>query len=328
MRMEKLPSTIVIHKRVDTLDSRLAQMEGELANNPLEKNLGFFDFGKYTTAPQDAAFAFVKINDMWNEPIQAIENSDEEGEAEPEEPEEPMTQQEEAEQEQTEITDNQTATGRPKRKATATDAAPNKRPKITQSKRTRQDDDDPNTPDKRIKRHNIKTTTGYLSTLWKDIQNSRDKMFFIQRHETSRPRAEWHLVQIDLDETNPRLAKATGEYHAKYYIRNYAQAKKRTTRNCKYWPLIRELRPDGNFGAIVMIRPEKVDELLAKKPYSRGWYQREENIATNGLIGPFDFTQIDQESHRIEARHWKELLTLSAEHNIEARDVNKIVPLT
>jgi hypothetical protein len=78
MRMEKLPSTIVIHKRVDTLDSRLAQMKGQLANNPLEKNLGFFDFGKYTLAPEDAAFAFVKINDMWNEPIQAVMNSEEE----------------------------------------------------------------------------------------------------------------------------------------------------------------------------------------------------------------------------------------------------------
>jgi hypothetical protein len=76
--MEKLPLTIVIHKRVDTLDSRLAQMEGELANNPLEKNLGLFDFGKYTTAPEDAAFAFVKINEMWNEPIQARMDSEEE----------------------------------------------------------------------------------------------------------------------------------------------------------------------------------------------------------------------------------------------------------
>jgi hypothetical protein len=71
MRMEKLLSMIVIHKRVDTLDSRLAQMEGELANNPLEKNLGFFDFGKYTIAPEDAAFAFVKVSNMWNKPIQA-----------------------------------------------------------------------------------------------------------------------------------------------------------------------------------------------------------------------------------------------------------------
>lgn len=134
-------------------------------------------------------------------------------------------------------------------------------------------------------------------------------------------------MQVDLDDTNPRLAKDTGEYHTKYYIRNYTQAKKRTTRNCKYWPLIREIRPDGNFGAILMVRPDKVDELLAKKPFSRGWYQREENLATNGLIGPFDFTQIDNESHRIDTKHWKALLTLSAEHNIEARDVNSIVPL-
>jgi hypothetical protein len=77
MHMEKLPSTIIIHKRVDTLDSRLTQMDGELTNNPLEKNLGFFDFGKYTLAPEEATFAFVKINeDMWNKPIQARMDSE------------------------------------------------------------------------------------------------------------------------------------------------------------------------------------------------------------------------------------------------------------
>ncbi len=64
MRMEKLPSSLVIHKRVDTTDTRFTQMEGQLASNPLEKNLGFFDFGKYTKAPDNADFAFVKINEM------------------------------------------------------------------------------------------------------------------------------------------------------------------------------------------------------------------------------------------------------------------------
>jgi hypothetical protein len=91
----------------------------------------------------------------------------------------------------------------------------------------------------------------------------------------------------------------------------YATAQKQMTRNCKYWPLIRELQPDGNFGAIVMVRPNKVDKLLAKKPYS-GRYQREENLSTNRLIGPFDFTQIDHELNRIDAKHWSTLLTLSA----------------
>jgi hypothetical protein len=309
-------------------------MDGELANNPLEKNLGFFDFGKYTLAPDDAAFAFIKINEMWNEPIQAVMDSEEEEssdedtgmediEPRPEHHEgatEPTT---DATTESTETipTDNtEVATTRSRSKR-------NQKTKQSQNKRTRENIDEANTPDKRIRQHAVRTTRKYLSVLWKDINRSRDKLFFIQRHETSRPRPEWHLVQIDLDETNPRLAKATGEYHVKYYIRNFTQAKKRTTRNCKYWPLIRELRPDGNFGAILMIRPDKVDELLAKKPFSRGWYQREENLATNGLIGPIDFAQIDQESHRIKASHWNELLELTAEHNIEARDINSIVPL-
>ena len=82
MRMEKLPSSLVIHKRVDTLDTRLAEMEGALVSNPLERNLGFYDFGKYTTAPGDANFAFEKIADLWQEEITADLNSDDEAEVE------------------------------------------------------------------------------------------------------------------------------------------------------------------------------------------------------------------------------------------------------
>jgi hypothetical protein len=326
MRMEKLPSTIVIHKRVDTLDSRLAQMKGQLANNPLEKNLGFFDFGKYTLAPEDAAFAFVKINDMWNEPIQAVMNSEEENSED--ELEEPVL----PEETEREVAPEDTRPERARRRQEETEPEedmnhpPKWRKSKWQTKRAREEEE-VTTPDKRIKLHEIKTSWRYLSILWKDVERLRDKLFFIKRHETGRPRAEWHLVQIDLEETNPRLAKETGAYHTKYYIRNYTQSKKRTTRNCKYWPLIRELRPDGNFGSIVMVRPDKVDELLAKKPYSRGWYQREEDLATDGLIGPFDFSQIDQESYRIKANLWNELLELAAEHNIDAFDVNNIVPL-
>jgi hypothetical protein len=305
MRIEKLPSTVVIHKRVDTLDSRLAQMDGQLSNNPLEKNLGFFDFGKYTKAPESEDYAFVKINEMWNEPIEATLHSEEE-----------ISDEEE-------VNDTRTAEDTPTettQEATATAGT-------TTRKWTRSQDNEPNTPDKRIRVHNIKTTRKYLKTLWKDITQSRDKLFFIQRHDTGRPRPEWHLVQIDLEETNPRLAQHTGEYHTKYYIRNYQQSKRRTTRTCKYWPLIRELRPDGNFGAIIMVRPDKVDEMLAKRPTSRGWYQREENLATNGLIGPFDFTTIEKEQHRIEPKLWATLLELAAEYNIEATDINKIIPL-
>jgi hypothetical protein len=71
MRMEKLPSSLVMHKRVDALDTRLAKMEGALVSNPSERNLRFYDFGKHATAPGDANFAFEKIADLWQEEITA-----------------------------------------------------------------------------------------------------------------------------------------------------------------------------------------------------------------------------------------------------------------
>jgi hypothetical protein len=76
MRMEKLPSSMVTHKRVATCDTGLTEMEGERASNPLEQNLGFYDFGKQTAAPDNAEHAFIKINNMWNEETQANLNSD------------------------------------------------------------------------------------------------------------------------------------------------------------------------------------------------------------------------------------------------------------
>jgi hypothetical protein len=62
MIAERLPSSLVIHKRVDCMDTRLTQLDGQLANNPLENKLGFFNFGKCTQAADDAKFAYVNIN--------------------------------------------------------------------------------------------------------------------------------------------------------------------------------------------------------------------------------------------------------------------------
>jgi hypothetical protein len=61
-RLECIPSSVVVHKRVDSSDTRLLQQTTELKDNPLEHNLGFFDFGKYHKA-DDANFAFEKVGD-------------------------------------------------------------------------------------------------------------------------------------------------------------------------------------------------------------------------------------------------------------------------
>jgi hypothetical protein len=45
--LEHIPSSVVMHKRVDSSDTRLLQQTMALRDNPLEHNLGFFNLGKY-----------------------------------------------------------------------------------------------------------------------------------------------------------------------------------------------------------------------------------------------------------------------------------------
>jgi hypothetical protein len=45
--MTKIPSTVVIHKIMDSMDTRLMRMKSKIVHNPLEQNLGLFDFGSY-----------------------------------------------------------------------------------------------------------------------------------------------------------------------------------------------------------------------------------------------------------------------------------------
>jgi hypothetical protein len=76
-RLERIPSSVVVHKRVDSSDTRLLQQTTELKDNPLEHNLGFFDFGKYhKAAADDANFAFEKVGDLLAYDIDSDEESD------------------------------------------------------------------------------------------------------------------------------------------------------------------------------------------------------------------------------------------------------------
>ena len=162
MRLEKLPSSLVIHKRVDTLDTRLTEMDGALVSNPLERNLGFYDFGKYTTAPGDANFAFEKIADLWQEEITADLNSDDEGEVESLEGSDSDVDEMDIDIE--------------------TDTNPEPGKKAKQRLKRKQRDDEIKTTDKRAKTGDdtdsvVHDTTKYLKflkELWTDIQASAE----------------------------------------------------------------------------------------------------------------------------------------------------------
>ena len=185
------------------------------------------------------------------------------------------------------------------------------------------------TPEKRTKRMESDSTSDWLKEVWKDINASVDKLMIIKRHDNRNQRATWHLVQADLDETNERRARKMGEYHVRCYIKQFADAKKRLVRNCRYWPLIRALKPDGSFGDIVYIRPCKVEKTLTKKVYTRGWYQSETNLAEDGLAGPFNFSTLQGETHRIDEEIWKVLATCEGVKSgrVDIDDLSRIIPL-
>jgi hypothetical protein len=72
-RMERTPSTLVVHKRPDGADPRMASMRHPLVNNPVQKWLGAIDSGAYQPAAPTGNHAFVKIEDMWSDPVDESE---------------------------------------------------------------------------------------------------------------------------------------------------------------------------------------------------------------------------------------------------------------
>ena len=123
----------------------------------------------------------------------------------------------------------------------------------------------------------------------------------------------WYVVQVDLDETDPLVAKDWGVYHVKWYIRHHEDAKSMLQCNCRFWPEIHEIIPDGGFGPLYPVSPHKVAKTLEKQGNRFGWYQLDINLAENGLVGPFDFAP----NHKIPNAAWDQLRIKAAEQKLD-----------
>jgi hypothetical protein len=274
--------------------------------------LGIFDFGKYATADPTKDYAFIKIREMWDKPVQ--DSTEDEDKEETDNERTPNENNNDTNDETLQIaqTDKHTTKRKRKQQDTHTDQQPITRPK-TQHQEI-----------------NIRETR----KLHEDIKASEDKLFIIKKTEPNEETKNWHLVQIDWEETNHSRARRLGEYHTKFYVRNATDAKKRLVCKCRYWPLIYEIRHDGYFGRMIPVRPNKVEEVLKNKPTTRGWYQMDINIAEDRLIGPFNFTtQQDgttMETHRIREEIWKALETEVREEEtmVDISDVRTRQPFT
>ena len=65
--MEKITSTMVIHKYVDRADARFSTMTRPLTNNPLEKCFRVIRRGTHHAEPEDIKWLYEPVSDLWPE---------------------------------------------------------------------------------------------------------------------------------------------------------------------------------------------------------------------------------------------------------------------
>ena len=69
-RMERIPLSLVLHKRSGGADSRFLAMNQRPATAPLEKWLRVIECGAYKKAAEDEDYAFEKLANMWSDKME------------------------------------------------------------------------------------------------------------------------------------------------------------------------------------------------------------------------------------------------------------------
>ena len=76
------------------------------------------------------------------------------------------------------------------------------------------------------------------------------------------------------------------------------------------------MKSDGSYGEPFPIKPSKVtDEWLDKHSGQYEWFEREENVAEQSLVGPFNFNA----DNTIPKEVWDELKLQAAKLNLDVR---------
>ena len=134
------------------------------------------------------------------------------------------------------------------------------------------------------------------------------------------------MVQVEWDETSETKAKKEGIYHVRWYIRNQADSVERLVTLCRYWPEIHEFDYQGNFGKMKVVAPSKTEKWLKRSGY--GWYQKEVNLQTAAIIGPFNFVEVNNETNRISPRTWKDLRQHTDSQEVDLLNLDRVSPVT
>ncbi len=160
--------------------------------------------------------------------------------------------------------------------------------------------------------------------LYDAIQKSKDKLFIIAQSEEGNMEKTWWIVQVDPEDedTNGNTARKNGKYHCKWYYKCPSQADKLITRECSFWPLIKQLDAAEYYRATIPIAPARIERTMRRRNDLR-WYQKPIELFDLAISGPFNF----EPGYKIPDTNFEELQREASKRNIDASDVDAVSPL-
>ena len=356
-RMERIPSTVVIHKTTDGMDTRTATIHRPMVSNPLENTLGPAQFGTYRQAPAHQAYAFDRIEDIWGENDLDLDDRESDSESSddleggPDDTHGPnaepiATPMDEADDD---TGDAETAEHEQDNESRRRDTASRRRTRSRRGTATINTNDGTNVPerteDSNLRRSkqarlvpgrfkgvvtHVVTRAQQIYALQENIRASRDKMIILEYQEPGTTRRQWYVAQVLMRESEERADIEKGYYMVRLWIRHAKDSQQRTQRSCRYWPEVKYRRPNGTLGAIAMVKPSKTERILQQR---NKYTARDEqfNLDKYMMVGPFNFgipREYDNQPNRVPDGVWIDMVHQAERRNIEASDINQVVPLT
>jgi hypothetical protein len=170
---------------------------------------------------------------------------------------------------------------------------------------------------------------------------SRDRLVFLRHRVTPTDKPRWILAQIDLDATNPRLAKTMGTYVARRYAPHHTDQRNKPYTHCRFWPDVRtRTHPDDPRFEPLYVSPGKVQRALQHNPLAV-WPEENVNLGTNLLVGPFNFLtdpnspptrdanrgarfKTNKFTQTIDLELWDNLRTIGQQRGVDTSDIDVI----
>jgi hypothetical protein len=350
-RMQKLPSTLVIHKHTDGADANWAAYRNAFSPAPLQHTLGAVEFGEFKKI-EGEEWAFEKIEQLWQEGTKDPESTKDPEASETTDPAppgrltlddprqaptaqlEPLTHKtvrfDKLPEAGHESDDSSVRRSRRKRKVSAKQREAMEGGTLKARR--------PAPVEKTVApvlplatAHNSEqSTSGLLSRLRK----SRDRLLFIWHRQAGTAVRKWYLVQAHWEPNSRALvdAKRTNTLRVRFWIRHSTDSVTKQTNECRFWPEVHEVHKGSDtFKAIYRVRPAHVDSVIRKGDGKFQRYELDISIPDQVIHGPFNFEPPPRAggiSYRVSPFDWARLRILGPSKDVNTCDVDEITPLS